>query len=71
MTNTLTGLSSNQAYRDWFNSLKTTIRSARTQAMLAVNQELVLLYWRIGQAIIELQADSQWGDKLLDKLSND
>lgn len=35
--------------------LQTRIRGARTRAALAVNRELILLYWQIGKAILEAQ----------------
>jgi hypothetical protein len=34
-------------------NLKDQIRSARIKAALAVNRELVLLYWRIGRRILK------------------
>ena len=37
-------------YSAWLESLKTQIRTARVKASLAVNRELVLLYWRLGAA---------------------
>ncbi len=36
-------------YAAWLAELKTTIRTARLKAGLAVNRELVRLYWRIGK----------------------
>ena len=35
--------------------LKDQIRAARLKAGLAVNRELVLLYWRIGRQIVEMK----------------
>jgi len=35
-------------YAAFLNGLKTRIRSAQVKAALAVNQELILLYWQIG-----------------------
>ena len=46
---------SEQSYQDWLNQLKTQIRSSQQRAILAVNQELVLLYWQIGQNILQRQ----------------
>jgi predicted nuclease of restriction endonuclease-like (RecB) superfamily len=40
-------------YAAFLTDLKTRIRAARTKAALAVNRELVLLYWQIGQGILE------------------
>jgi hypothetical protein len=43
-------------YAHWLTELKTLIRSARVKASLAVNRELVQLYWRIGSEIIKVGA---------------
>lgn len=51
----LTAQTSEQSYQDWLNQLKTQIRSSQQRAILAVNQELVLLYWQIGQNILQRQ----------------
>ena len=51
----LTAQTSEQSYRDWLNQLKTQIRSSQQRAILAVNQELVMLYWQIGQNILQRQ----------------
>ena len=45
--------------------LKTQIRAARTKAALAVNRELVLLYWSIGKRILKQQALQGWGAKVI------
>ena len=51
--------------------LKDQIRAARLKAGLAVNRELVLLYWRIGRQILEQQRLEGWGSKVIDRLSLD
>ena len=51
----LTAQTSEQSYQDWLNQLKTQIRSSQQRAILAVNQELVMLYWQIGQNILQRQ----------------
>lgn len=51
--------------------LKTRIRTAQVKAALAVNREFVLLYWEIGQQILESQRREGWGAKAIDRLSND
>lgn len=58
-------------YADWLADLKTRIHSAQQRAALAVNQELVLLYWQIGQDILARQAAQGWGAKVIDRLSQD
>jgi len=58
-------------YKSLLRELKERIHQARLRASLAVNQELVLLYWDIGQEILRRQAQQGWGSKVIDKLSND
>ena len=38
---------------------------------LAVNSELILLYWRIGRDILERQAQAGWGAKIIDLPAKD
>lgn len=42
-------------YTNWLASLKQRIQSAQQRAALALNRELVLLYWQIGQDILARQ----------------
>jgi predicted nuclease of restriction endonuclease-like (RecB) superfamily len=58
-------------YKHLFAEIKTKIQTGRLQAALAVNREVIQLYWFIGQRIIEKQSETNWGDKLLETLSND
>ncbi len=67
----LTEQTSEQSYQDWLNQLKIQIRSSQQRAILAVNQELVLLYWQIGQNILQRQDQQGWGAKVVDRLSKD
>ncbi|MDK2014624.1 MULTISPECIES: PDDEXK nuclease domain-containing protein [unclassified Deinococcus] len=58
-------------YAALLGDLKGRIRSAQTRAALAVNRELVLLYWHIGQSILARQAQEGWGAKVVDQLARD
>jgi predicted nuclease of restriction endonuclease-like (RecB) superfamily len=58
-------------YADWLAELKTRIHSAQQRATLAVNRELVLLYWQIGRGILVRQAEQGWGAKVIDRLAHD
>lgn len=58
-------------YDDFFRELKARIRSAQLKAALAVNQELVLLYWHIGREILQRQQQEGWGAKVVDRLARD
>ena len=51
--------------------LKARIRSAQVRAALAVNRELVLLYWSIGQDVLRRQEAEGWGSKVVDRLARD
>lgn len=58
-------------YQVLLRELKVRIRTARLQAALAVNEELILLYWSIGREILERQAREGWGSRVIDRLSAD
>lgn len=58
-------------YADWLAELKTRIHTAQQRAALAVNRELVLLYWQIGRDILARQAEQGWGAKVIERLAQD
>ncbi len=58
-------------YTDWLAELKTRIHTAQQRATLAVNRELVLLYWQIGRDILARQAEQGWGAKVIERLAED
>ncbi len=58
-------------YGDWLGDLKGKIRQARLQASLAVNAELIGLYWRLGRDILDRQARDGWGGKVVERLATD
>lgn len=58
-------------YAELLQELKTRIRGAQVRAALAVNRELVLLYWSIGQDILNRQGTEGWGTRVIDRLSHD
>jgi predicted nuclease of restriction endonuclease-like (RecB) superfamily len=60
-----------QGYADWLAELKTRIHTSQQRASLAVNRELVLLYWQIGHDILQRQAEQGWGAKVIDRLARD
>lgn len=51
-------------YGNWLAALKQRIQSTQQRAALAVNRELVLLYWQIGRDILERQQSQGWGAKV-------
>ena len=58
-------------YADWLAELKLRIHNAQQRATLAVNQELIVLYWQLGRDILARQAEQGWGAKVITRLSND
>ena len=60
-----------EGYADWLTDLKARIHSAQQRASLAVNRELVLLYWQIGRDVQTRQAEQGWGAKVIDRLAHD
>lgn len=59
------------SYELFFNDLKQRIRNARVKAALAVNKELILLYWQIGTGILSKQNKEGWGTKVVTRLAKD
>lgn len=51
--------------------LKARIRTAQIRAALAVNHELVRLYWSIGNDILGRQQSEGWGSKIVERLAKD
>jgi len=60
-----------QGYAEWLAELRTRIHTAQQRATLAVNRELVLLYWQIGRDVLARQAEQGWGAKVIDRLAKD
>lgn len=58
-------------YAAWLAELKTRIHAAQQRASLAVNRELVLLYWQIGRDILARQDREGWGSKVIERLAQD
>lgn len=51
--------------------LKTRIAQERLRVVMSANSALVLLYWDIGQIILQRQKTEGWGSKVVDRLSAD
>jgi len=58
-------------YQDFLRELKERIRNAQIRAALSINRELVLLYWQIGQDILNRQQQQGWGTKVIEHLAAD
>lgn len=60
-----------ESYVAFLDELKARIQNARLHAALAVNKELVLLYWSIGRDILVKQRDDGWGSQVIGRLARD
>jgi len=60
-----------EGYAEWLTELKGRIHSAQQRAAVAVNQELMMLYWQIGRDVLVRQAEQGWGAKVIERLSHD
>ena len=61
----------NSDYATFLTGMKHRIQTARIVAGRSVNRELILLYWDIGQAIVEKQRTAQWGDSVVEQIAAD
>ena len=59
------------SYAQFLADLKSRIQTAQIRASLAVNRELVLLYWQIGRDILDRQRRESWGARVIDRLAAD
>ncbi len=59
------------SYPQVLKAIKTRIQEAKVKASLSVNQELIKLYWDVGQMISEKQKVEKWGSKIIEKLGKD
>lgn len=60
-----------RGYAAFLGELKQRVHAARTRAARAVNHDLVLLYWDIGQGIVEKQQTEAWGEAVVERLARD
>ncbi|MGP1371778.1 MAG: PDDEXK nuclease domain-containing protein [Almyronema sp.] len=58
-------------YSAFLGDLKTRIRRSQVLAATALNKEVILLYWQIGQAILQQQQAQGWGAKVIARLAKD
>lgn len=58
-------------YPEFFEDIKQRIQAARVSAARAINRELILLYWDIGEGILSRQRDLGWGEAVVEALAKD
>ena len=60
-----------QDYADFLQGLKKRIQTERLKAVLSANAAQILMYWDIGNDILQKQKSAGWGAKVIDRLSAD
>jgi hypothetical protein len=60
-----------ESYQALLKDIKSRIRTAQIKASLAVNRELIQLYWDIGGLIVNRQRAEGWGKSVVEKLASD
>ncbi|MDX8430189.1 MAG: PDDEXK nuclease domain-containing protein (plasmid) [Candidatus Algichlamydia australiensis] len=60
-----------EGYIGLLKEVKAKVSSAQLKAAIAVNSELIKLYWDIGKSLSEKQAKEKWGAKVTEKLAKD
>ncbi|GAB4087246.1 hypothetical protein GCM10028784_38760 [Myceligenerans cantabricum] len=58
-------------YAEFYESLRTRLRESRLRAARAANVELLLVYWRTGHDLAQLDGRSGWGTKTAERISED
>jgi predicted nuclease of restriction endonuclease-like (RecB) superfamily len=58
-------------YGQFLDHIKKDIQQSQIKAAIAVNQELILLYWRIGKGLTEKIDNEGWGSKIITTLASD
>jgi len=58
-------------YKIFLHEIKERILSSQVKAALAVNRELITLYWEIGSRVYLKQKSEGWGAKTIEKLAQD
>jgi len=58
-------------YIELINTIKQKIREAQLKSVVAANSQMLLLYWKLGNHIIENQQSEGWGAKIIQLLSQD
>lgn len=60
-----------KGYGSFLKNLKERIISERLKTVFSANAAMILLYWEIGQSILQRQHSEGWGAKIIDRLSHD
>ncbi|MBK6607331.1 MAG: DUF1016 family protein [Leptospiraceae bacterium] len=60
-----------KGYSEFIREIKDRISKKRVEAVIAANSAMIVLYWEIGNAILQRQEKEGWGAKVIDRMSYD
>lgn len=60
-----------EEYKQWIAELSERFRISQLRASVRVNSEMLRFYWSLGKDIVELKAESKWGDSVTKSISQD
>ncbi|WP_374694147.1 DUF1016 N-terminal domain-containing protein [Bacteroides thetaiotaomicron] len=58
-------------YQQWIKNLSERYRQSQLKAAVKVNTEMLRFYWSLGADIVNLKAESKWGDGIIQSISQD
>lgn len=58
-------------YKDFISNIKDQIVENLVKSRFSANQQMIIMYWQIGKAILQKQEDEGWGSKIIDRMSYD
>ena len=58
-------------YLQWLRQIKEQYRRSQARAAVRVNDAMIAFYWYLGHEIVDLKAESRWGDGVVKQLSLD
>ncbi|MXS86332.1 DUF1016 family protein [Nitrosomonas sp. HPC101] len=67
----MTNITHHTDYREALATIKQRIQASRTRAILAVNTELLNLYWDIGRQLDAWQRERAWGSAVVEQMARD
>ncbi len=60
-----------EGYADFIKEIKESIFKKRLETVIEANSAMIMLYWEIGNSILQRQKNEGWGAKVIDRMSYD
>lgn len=67
----MSDISRHSDYRQALDDIKLRIQTVQVRALLAVNSELLALYWDIGRTLLQWQSEQGWGASVVEQMATD